>query len=51
MDEVNNARLLALATERMAAFDAKKTVSEAEVLKKFGISPDDIADADGVDIE
>ena len=51
MDEVNDARLLALATERMANFDESKVLSEAEVLKELGITPDDLADSDKAEIE
>ena len=51
MDEVNDARLLALATERMANFDASSVIPEAEALKKLGITADDLADADEVEIE
>ena len=51
MDEVNDARLLALATERMASFDASKTVPETEVLKELGITANDLADSDKVEIE
>lgn len=45
MDEVNDARLLALATERMAKYDPKDTVSEDEVLKELGITADELANA------
>lgn len=51
MDEVNDARLLALAAERMASFDASKTVPETEVLKELGITANDLADSDKVEIE
>ena len=51
MDEVNDARLLALATERMAKYDQKDTVSEDEVLKELGITADELADADKVELE
>ncbi|MBQ7153001.1 MAG: type II toxin-antitoxin system Phd/YefM family antitoxin [Clostridia bacterium] len=51
MDEVNDARLLALAAERMANFDASTIMSEAEVLKELGITADDLADANKVEIE
>ena len=51
MDEVNDARLLALATERMANFDASSVIPEAEALKELGITADDLADADKVEIE
>lgn len=51
MDEINDARLLALATERIAAFDPSKTVPEEEVLKELGITADELADADKVELE
>lgn len=51
MDEVNDARLLALATERMTKYDESATVLEKEVLKELGITADDLADADKVEIE
>lgn len=51
MDEVNDARLLALATERMANFDASSVIPEAEALKELGITADALADADKVEIE
>ena len=51
MDEVNDARLLALASERMAKYDPKNTVSEDEVLKELGITADELADADKVELE
>ena len=51
MDEVNDARLLALATERMENFDASNAVSETDVLKELEINADDISDAKKVEIE
>lgn len=45
MDEVNDARLLTLATERMAKYDPEDTVSEDEVLKELGITADELANA------
>ena len=51
MDEVNDARLLALATERMANFDESNVLSEAEVLKELGIAAEDLADSDKAEIE
>ena len=51
MDEVNDARLLSLATERMANFDASGAIPEAEALKELGITADELADADKVEIE
>lgn len=51
MDEVNDARLLTLATERMQHFDPVKVISQEEVDREFGFTPEDIADADEVEIE
>ncbi len=51
MDEVNDARLLAMATERMTKYDESATVLEKEVLKELVITADDLADADKVEIE
>ena len=51
MDEVNDARLLALAAERMENFDAANAVSETDVLKELEINADDISDAKKVEIE
>ena len=51
MDEVNDARLLALATERMENFDASNAASETAVLKELEINADDISDAEKVEIE
>ena len=51
MDEVNDARLLALATGRMENFDASNAVSETDVLKELEINADDISDAKKVEIK
>ena len=51
MEEVNDARLYALASERMKSFDESSVISESEVLKELGITADDLADADKVEIE
>lgn len=50
MDEINDAQLLALATERMAHFDPDKLISQEEIDKEFGFTEEDLADID-VDIE
>ncbi|MCD7847475.1 MAG: type II toxin-antitoxin system Phd/YefM family antitoxin [Oscillospiraceae bacterium] len=50
MDEVNDAQLLAIATERMSHFDPDKLLSEEEVYERLGITKEDLADID-VDIE
>ena len=51
MDELNDARLAALAAERMAHFNPENTVSEAEMKRRLGITEDDLAGFDEVDIE
>lgn len=50
MDEVNDARLLTIASERMANFNPDTLVSQDEVNREFGYTEDDLADID-VDIE
>ena len=51
MEEVNDARFLALATERMASSDLSKAVSEEDALKKLGIDRADIDGMEEVEIE
>lgn len=51
VEEINDARLLAVAETRMKDYNSEKSVSEAEVLSEFGISEVDLADADKVAIE
>ena len=51
MDELNDARLAALAAERMAHFNPEIAVSEAEMNRRLGITEDDLAGFDEVDIE
>ena len=51
MDEVNEARLLTLASERMEKYDRFKTVSEEDVLNELGITEEDLSDSDRVEIE
>ncbi len=51
MDEINDARLIALAAQRMQQFDPKKTISQKEVDREFGFTPEDLIDADEVEIE
>ncbi|MCD7748621.1 MAG: type II toxin-antitoxin system Phd/YefM family antitoxin [Oscillospiraceae bacterium] len=49
MDEVNDARLLATATERMAGFN-RTLVSQEDVDRQFGFTEENLADVE-VDIE
>ena len=51
IDEVNDARLLSLATERMANFDPAATVSAEALCKELGISQEDMDAAGEVEIE
>ncbi|MCD8223763.1 MAG: type II toxin-antitoxin system Phd/YefM family antitoxin [Clostridiales bacterium] len=50
MDEVNDARLLTVATERMASFDKSTLVTQDEIDREFGFTPENLAEID-VDIE
>lgn len=51
IDEVNDARLLSLATERMANFDPAATVSAEALYKELGISQEDMDAVGEVEIE
>lgn len=51
MNEVNDARLLAVATERMAHYDPATLISEDEMNRRLGVTAADLADFDEVDIE
>lgn len=51
MDEVNDARLLALAVKRMENFNPNNTLSEKQVMEDLGISDDDLSDFDVVEFE
>lgn len=51
MDEINDAKLLALAAERMEKYDPKTLISAEELYKEAGISPDDLNNCSEVEIE
>ena len=51
MDEVNDARLLALAAERLASYDPTSVLSEENVWEKLGISDEDLNTAGEVEFE
>ncbi len=51
MDEVNDARLLALATERMSNLNASKLIPAEDVYRDLGITKEDIEGFDEVEIE
>ena len=43
MDELNDAKLEAVAAERLARYDPQKLVSWDEMMKKFGVTEEDLA--------
>lgn len=51
MDEVNDARLLALASERMSHYDPKTAISEDEMNCRLGITDEDLEGFEEVEIE
>lgn len=50
-EEVNDAKLLATATQRMSAFSPSTVISQEEVDHEFGFSPADYEDTDGIEFE
>lgn len=51
IDELNDARLLVIANERLQNFDSSTLISQDEVYKRFGIKQEDLDDYDQVEIE
>lgn len=51
IDEINDARLLALAVQRMENFNPENTIPENQVMEHLGITDDDLADFDEVEFE
>lgn len=51
MDEVNDAKLAALAAERIQHFDPAATIPAEEVYRKNGITEADLANLDEVEFE
>jgi PHD/YefM family antitoxin component YafN of YafNO toxin-antitoxin module len=51
MDEVNDARLLTLAAQRMEQFDPSKLLSQSVVDTELGFSADDLSDAEEIEFE
>lgn len=51
MDELNDARLLALANERMSHYDPSTVISADKVYKALGIASEDLEGFDEVEIE
>ena len=50
-DELNDAHLLAEASERMAHFDPSTLISEKEMNRRLGVTESDLAGFDEVEIE
>lgn len=51
MDEVNDARLLAVATERMEHFDPSTVIAAEDLYKELGITQEDLDAIGEVEIE
>lgn len=51
MDEVNDARLLAAANERMANYNPVNSIPAEDVYRELGITDEDIASCGEVEIE
>ena len=51
LDEMNDAKLAALAVERMSRFDPSSVVSQEAVDTEFGFTEDTIASAEEIEIE
>lgn len=51
LDEVNDARLLASATERMSHFNPATLISQEQVDRELGFTPSDYANTDDIEFE
>lgn len=51
LDEVNDARLLTAAAERMAGFDPSALISQEYVDQELGFVPSDYENTDGIEFE
>ena len=51
MDEVNDARLLLMANERLKKYSSLKAVSQKDVLKELNIDEKDLTGWEDVEIE
>lgn len=51
LDEANDARLLALASQRMTHFNPDTAISQEEVDREFGYIPSDYENTDDIDFE
>ena len=51
MDELNDVRLLSLASQRMAVYDPEKLISQAEMDRRLDITEDDLSGVGEVEFE
>lgn len=51
LDEANDARLLAIAAQRMSKFNPSTAISQVQVDQEFGFTPSDYEDTDGIEFE
>lgn len=51
MEEVNDARLLTLAAQRMAHYDPSKAIPADRVYRELGITAEELKDTDEVELE
>lgn len=51
INQVNDAKLLLLANERMEKYDANKLVSHEDVMKRYGVTASDLEDCDEIEFE
>lgn len=51
MDTLNDYLVLTMAVERMSAFDSDNLISEEKIDRRFGITDEDLAQADEVEFE
>lgn len=50
-DELNDAKLLLMAAERMEHYDPSSVISQEEIDREFGFTPEEIAGVGEVDFE
>ncbi len=51
IDEVNDARLLTLATDRMNHFNPSLSITQEQIDHEFGFTAEDVSDTDEVEFE
>lgn len=51
MDEVNDARLITLAANRLSNFDSDSVINEEEMNQKLGVKPEDLKNFEEVKLE